>query len=118
MASNEQLKLIDQNAQWVKKIRDRESYPLNYAEYKAQMKLNEEEAKRFEKLSDYKTDLTFSSLPYEYKLMAADSILKLKRERWHQSLSEDVYIEEALNVLNDLKISYPVKTKVAIITKQ
>ena len=29
------------------------------------LKLNEEEAKRFERLSEYKTNLTFSSLPYE-----------------------------------------------------
>ncbi|MCB0446550.1 MAG: carboxy terminal-processing peptidase, partial [Gelidibacter sp.] len=47
MANNEQLKLIDQNAQWVKKIRDREIYSLNYDDYKAALKLNEEEAKRF-----------------------------------------------------------------------
>ncbi len=118
METNEQLQLIDQNAQWVKKIRDRESYPLNYDDYKAQMKLNEEEAKRFEKLSKYQTNLTFSSLPYENKLMAADSILKEKRNRWHKSLSQDVYIEEALNVLNDLKMSYPVKRKVATNSKQ
>ena len=118
MATNEQLQLIDQNAKWVKTIRDKESFSLNYEDYKAQINLNEEEAKRFEKLSDYKTNLTFSSLPYENKQMAADSILKEKRERWHKSLSQDVYIEEALNVLHDLKMSYPVKTKVATNNKQ
>ena len=118
MAHNEQLQLIDQNAQWVKTIRDKESFSLNYDDYKAQINLNEEEAKRFEKLSDYKTNLTFSSLPYENTQMAADSVLKEKRERWHKSLSKDVYIEEALNVLNDLKMSYPVKTKVATNNKQ
>ena len=113
MAANEQLKLIDANAQWVKKIRDREVYSLNYSEYKKQMELNEEEAKRFEKLSEYKTDLTFQSLPYEIELMAQDSVLKEKRNRWHQSLAKDVYIEEALNVLNDLKMTYAIKNKVA-----
>ncbi len=118
MAVNQQLQLIDENAQWVKKIRDKESYSLNYNDYKAQIKLNEEEAKRFEKLSDYQTNLAFSSLPYENKLMDQDSVLKQKRERWHQSLSQDVYIEEALNVLNDLKMSYPVKLKVATNSKQ
>jgi carboxyl-terminal processing protease len=118
MANNEQLKLIDQNAQWVKQIRDRENYSLNYDDYKAALKLNEEEAKRFEKLSDYKTNLTFSSLPYEQKLISKDTILKEKRKRWHETLSQDVYIEEALNVLNDLKMSYPVKIKVASNTKE
>jgi carboxyl-terminal processing protease len=113
MANNEQLKLIDENAKWVQKIRDRESYSLNYDDYKAALKVNEDEAKRFEKLSDYKTNLTFTSLPYELDLMDKDSVLKEKRERWHKNLSQDVYIEEALNVLNDLKMTYGIKTKVA-----
>ncbi|MEO6346842.1 MAG: carboxy terminal-processing peptidase [Aquaticitalea sp.] len=117
MANNEQLQLIDQNAKWVKTIRDKESYPLNYTAYKAQLNLNEEEAKRFEKLSDYQTNLSFSSLPYEEKLMTADTTLKEKRDRWHKNLSQDIYIEEALNVLNDLKMSYPVK-KVVTNAKQ
>lgn len=115
MASNEQLKLIDANAQWVKKIRDREVYSLNYSEYKKTLDKNEEESKRFEQLSDYKTDLTFESLPYEMKMMDKDSVLKQKRERWHANLSKDVYIEEALNVLNDLKMTYEIK-KVATST--
>ncbi|OMP31828.1 carboxy terminal-processing peptidase [Mangrovimonas sp. DI 80] len=115
MANNEQLKLIDANAQWVKKIRDQEVYSLNYDKYKAELKLNEEEAKRFEKISDYKTDLTFNSLPYEQELMAKDTVLKEKRERWHENLSQDVYIEEAIHVLNDLKMTYDVKTKVATV---
>ncbi|WP_325453294.1 carboxy terminal-processing peptidase [Gelidibacter sp.] len=109
IAINEQLKLIDDNARWVKKIRDKEEYSLKYDTYKAALKLNEEEAKRFEKLTDYKTNLTYSSLPYENELMAADSILKEKRDRWHKALSQDVYVEEALNVLNDLRGSYTIK---------
>ncbi|TDU42931.1 carboxyl-terminal processing protease [Gelidibacter sediminis] len=109
IAQNEQLKLIDENARWVKRIRDKEEYSLNYDNYKAALKLNEEEAKHFEKLTDYKTNLTFTSLPYEMKLMAADSVLKEKRDRWHKALSQDVYVEEALNVLNDLRTSYTIK---------
>ncbi len=116
MANNEQLKLIDENAKWVKRIRDREMYSLNYDDYKKTLDLNQEESKRFEKLSDYKTNLTFVSLPYENTLMSKDSILKEKRERWHTSLSKDVYIEEALNVLNDLKMTYEIK-KVATSVK-
>ena len=112
MAKSEQLKLIDENAQWINKIREGNKYSLNYKIYKTKLDLNEEEAKRFEKLSDYQTNLTFTSLPYEVTLMEKDSVLKQKRERWHTSLSKDVYIEEALNVLNDLKMTYG-KTKVA-----
>ncbi|MBN4085478.1 carboxy terminal-processing peptidase, partial [Flavobacteriaceae bacterium AH-315-B10] len=115
MANSEQLKLIDENAHWIKKIRDRNMFSLNYNTYKTKLELNEEEAKRFEKISDYKTNLTFNSLPYELLFTEKDSVLKQKRERWHTSLSKDVYVEEALNVLNDLKMTYG-KTKVATST--
>ena len=113
MAQSEQLKLIDENAKWIKKIRDRSDFSLNYDDYRAKLDKNEDEAKRFDKLADYKTNLTFKSLPYELALMEQDSTLKVKSERWHTSLSKDVYIEEALNVLNDLKMSYEVKMKLA-----
>ena len=115
MQNSEQLKLIDENAKWVQTIRNRNEFSLNYEEYKAQLERNEEEAKRFEKLADYNSNLTFNSLPYELNLMEQDTVLKQKRERWHQSLSSDVYIEEALNVLNDLKMTYGIKTKVATV---
>ena len=113
MAENEHLKLIDENAKWIKKIRDEAVFSLNYDDYKEKLERNEEEAKRFESLSDYKTNLTFNSLPYERNLMEKDSVLKIKRERWHESLSKDVYVEEALNVLNDLKMTYQIKNKLA-----
>lgn len=113
IAKNEQLKLIDENAKWINDIRENETYSLNYNAYKKRLELNEEEAKRFDKISDYKTNLTFESLPYELNLIEKDSILREKRKRWHTSLSKDVYIEEALNVLNDLKLSYAIQNNVA-----
>ncbi len=115
MQQSEQLKLIDENAKWVKQIRDRNEFSLSYEEYKARLEANEEEAKRFDKLSEYTTNLTFNSLPYEKALMEKDSVLEMKRSRWHESLSKDVYMEEALNVLNDLKMTYGIKTKVATV---
>jgi carboxyl-terminal processing protease len=114
MLDNEQLKLIEANAKWVKERMDERTHSLNYEKYRQQLDLNEEEAKQFDKISDYKTNLTFESLPYEIQLFETDTILKEKRTRWHTSLSQDVYIEEALNVLEDLKISYSIK-KVATV---
>ena len=117
MANNEQLKLIDENAKWVKKIRDKDLFSLKYDDYKAALNVSENEAKRFEELSKYQTNLTFEPLSQELTLMEQDSVLKEKRERWFSSLSKDVYIEEALNVLNDLKMTYGIKTKVATSVK-
>lgn len=113
IAKNEQLKLIDQSAKWINDIRENNVFSLNYEDYKKRLELNEEQSKRFDKISDYKTNLAFQSLPYELSLMTKDSVLMEKRKRWHASLSKDVYVEEALNVLNDLKLSYAIKNNVA-----
>jgi carboxyl-terminal processing protease len=106
MANNDQLKLIEESAKWVKKVRDIDTHSLKYEEYKAKVELNEQQAKRYEKIADYKTNLTFESLPYEMQMVAKDTVLGEKRKRWHVSLSKDVYVEEALNVLYDLKLTY------------
>jgi carboxyl-terminal processing protease len=116
MSNNAQLKLIEENAKWVKTRMDENIHALNYKAYKQKIELTEQEAKRFDKLSEYQTNLTFESLPYESQLFASDSILKTKRDRWHESLSQDVYIEEALHVLEDLKMSYSIE-KVATTVK-
>ncbi|MCP9199670.1 carboxy terminal-processing peptidase [Gramella sp. GC03-9] len=105
MSQNEQLKLIEENARWVKTQSDNSSYPLNYAQYASEAKMEKEKLKEFDAIKDYQTDLTYSSLPYEKELFVNDTILKEKRERWHQSLSKDVYMEEAINVLSDMKLN-------------
>lgn len=110
MRNNAQLKLIDENAKWMKSKIDETLVPLNYEVYRATNQKNEEESKRFDAISEYKTNLTFKSHAYERKLFTSDTTdLKEKRERWYESMSKDVYIEEALNVLEDLKMSYAMK---------
>ncbi|MBD0832490.1 carboxy terminal-processing peptidase [Aestuariibaculum sediminum] len=118
MKNNSQLKLIEDNAKWVKSKIDETVVSLNFNKYKAELDLNEEEAKRFDAISDYKTNLTFNSTSYERSLFEQDTTdLQEKRKRWHESLSQDVYIEEALNVLEDIKASQRLK-KIAAASTQ
>lgn len=72
----------------------------------------EETAKKFKPIFDYQNNLKFMSLPNEIEEFAKDPILKEKRDRWHESLSKDIYIEEALNVLDDLQIKSIVKNNI------
>lgn len=113
MANNEQLKLIQENAEWIRDQRKDKSYPLSYEEYKNEMENNEEKAKRFNQLSEYESNLSYESLPYEKELFSTDTILAEKRERWHENLSSDVYMEEAVNVLEDMKMNTIKKSEVA-----
>lgn len=117
MKTNEQLSLIEDNAKWVKEQRDNEIYPLSFEAYHNQRITTEEEAKRFNAISEYSSNLSYESLPYEVELSEKDSDLKEKRRRWHTSLSSDVYVEEAINVLDDIHVNNIKKSKLADIRK-
>jgi len=113
MAESKQLQLIDESAKWISEQRNEDVYPLNYSTYAQQIKENEELAKRFDSITDYKTDLSFVSLPYEQEMFKQDTTLQEKRTRWHENLSKDVYVEEAVNVLQDLSEGVERKSKLA-----
>lgn len=102
ISENAHLKLIDENAKWVKQQQDKNIFPLNHEAYKKIIEKDEEEAKRFKAISDYKSNLKFVSLPSEEAKIQGNEDLKLRRDRWHETLQQDVYIDEAVNVLKDL----------------
>lgn len=103
IASNPQFQLIEDNAKWIDSRKDDNTYSLNIDKFRMAQNEIEQKAKKYKPISQYKNNLKFNSLPYEIEEFAKDSVLKEKRERWHQGLSKDVYIEEALNVLDDLQ---------------
>ena len=105
MADNPQIKLIEEHAKWLKAEQDETEISLNYKTYKEEQEKDKEQSSFFKKLSDYDSKLTFESLQYEQELFTQDSVLREKRNRWHKNLAKDIYVEEAVNVLEDLKMS-------------
>lgn len=104
MQANSQLQLIDDNAKWLDERNKENVYSLNIDKFKAEQKALEEKNKKYKPIADYKNEFVFNSLPYELEAMDKDNVLKEKRERWHESLSKDIYIEEAIHILNDLQM--------------
>ncbi|MBT0607321.1 carboxy terminal-processing peptidase [Aequorivita echinoideorum] len=113
MAKNEDLQLIDENAKWIKLRRDEKTVNLNYDAYSADIAARKKESERFESIDSYDNKLSFNSLPYETALMKKDTTLSEKRKRWHKNLSKDIYVEEAVHVLEDLKLNNIKQKKVA-----
>jgi len=103
MAANEQFKLMDENAKWVFAKKDENTYSLNVDKFKAKVAENEAVAKKFKALNDYKNNLKFDALAYEKAIFDKDPSLAEKKQRWYESLSKDIYVEEALNVLGDMQ---------------
>jgi carboxyl-terminal processing protease len=104
IANNTYFKLIDKNAKWLKKSQDDTLVYLNYEAYKNDLEFHENESSKYDVLRDYKSDLTYTSPLYEKELIANDPDLAEKRTAWHKNLKKDLYVEEALNVLSELKI--------------
>ncbi len=113
MAKSRQLQLIEENAQWIKKSRDENTVHLNFDKYLADIERRKEETKKFDEIGDYDNKLSYRSLPSEVALMKQDTTLREKRKRWHKNLAGDIYVEEAVNVLQDLKLNNIRSGKVA-----
>ncbi len=113
MEKSAQLSLIDENARWIKKSRDENMVTLNFDKYLAEIERRKEETKKFDGIEAYDNKLSYRSLPNEIALIKQDTTLGEKRKRWHKNLAGDIYIEEAVNVLQDLKLNNIRSGKVA-----
>ena len=103
LASNPQMQLIEDNAKWIDQRSKVNVYRHQMDKFKAEQKSLEEKNKKYKPITDYKNELKFMSLPYEDEIVKNDTVLKEKRDRWHESLSKDVYVDEALHILNDMQ---------------
>ena len=102
--NNKYFKLIDENAKWLKSSQDDSLVYLSYEAYKNDLEMRKNESLKYKVLAEYTSDLTYTSPLYEQSLLNADKDLAEKREVWHKNLKEDIYVEEAINVLSELKI--------------
>ncbi|MDP2068394.1 MAG: carboxy terminal-processing peptidase [Lutibacter sp.] len=102
--NNKYFKLIDENAKWLKSSQDESMVYLNYEAYKNDLENRKNESLKYKELGEYTSNLTYTSPLYEQPILETDKELAEKREAWHANLKKDIYVEEALNVLSELKI--------------
>ena len=113
LASNPQVNLIEENAQWIKINQNDQELSLSLDKYIAEMQRREQENDRFEAIKDYDNELNYASLKDDLRLMDQDTTLREQHRRWHKSLAKDVYVEEAVHILADLKMNNIRPSKVA-----
>ncbi len=107
--ANEQFKLITENAKWIFERKDINEYSLNIDTFKKEIESSEEQLKKFKAISKFHNKLLFTSLPEETVVLDKDDLLKEKRKRWHDDMEKDIYIDEGVNILSDLKVYNEVK---------
>ena len=111
--NNAQIKLIEENAKWLKAEQEETTISLNFEIYKEEKKKDKEQSNYYKTLQEYDSKLSFQPLKYELKLFTKDTVLREKRDRWHKNLVHDVYVEEAVNILEDLKMNTVKNKKLA-----
>jgi carboxyl-terminal processing protease len=104
IASDSKFKLINEYAKWLKKNQENTSFSLNYKTFTKENLQQEQDAEKFKTVFNYKSDLSFTSPKYELSILKKDTVLAEKRLSWHKNLSKDLYIDEAVNVLSELKL--------------
>ena len=103
VSKNELFNLIDQNAKWFSERRENKSYSLNYDTFKNEQKKNKLKLKKFDKVKDYSNNLIFNLLSDQSSNIKDTDEYKENRKRWHNSLKSDIYVNESINVLLNLK---------------
>ena len=102
---NEKFNKINEYAKWLKKNQEESVYSLKYSDFKKESLQKVKEAAIFKDIFKFNSNLTFDSPKYELNLFVKDTVLKEKRLVWHKNLKKDIYLDEALNVLSELKMN-------------
>jgi len=102
---NPDFTLINNYAKWLKERQEDTTFSLNYRQFTTNSKKHLKSAEQFKSVFKFKSDLTFVSPKSELPLIKSAVIDKDKRTAWHKNLAKDIYVNEALNVLSQLRLN-------------
>jgi carboxyl-terminal processing protease len=97
-------KLVDKDAKRIEQRQNDKSIALNYQEYVSELEADRTYADQFDAVKEYNNNLEFTIAPAEQERITEDNIFREKRERWFSDLTGDFYVEEAVNILDELKV--------------
>ena len=89
------------SAQWLSKQNDK-VYPLNLKKYEAEQKKISATVKEIDSLGKLTHGLTVEPLESDLKRVSYDVGKKERFNQWIKSLRSDIYLGEAVNVLDDM----------------
>ena len=92
-----------QSAEWKEALDKEQSITLNQAKFDALMKQRKEQIKQFETLQNLSNGLKFSIYSDEMLRETKDEAFKKKTENWIKNLQRDIYLQEAVNVVSEMK---------------
>jgi len=108
VGSSEAFKTMTENINAIKNIDKQESYPLNIQTYKTEQKNNTAALKKYDSVNDKVKELNIASLKTDLDKLGNDTGKVARNKDWLKFRAKDPYLDEAVNVMNDLIVmSYP-----------
>lgn len=101
--NNEIFRSIDENAKRYKIQAEDSRYPLSFEEYETKMFRINEEATKYDDVLNGMKSMEVAFMEVDLPRINGDAVTKEKMERWKKSLEKDVYIDEAIAILDDMK---------------
>lgn len=100
--SNPKFELIDEYAKWLKKEQENTVVNLNYEKYKKQQDEFREKTKKYENMRKSDEQIPVSANTADVDMWNATEEKQKERDQWFKSLSNDLYLHEALSLAHDL----------------
>lgn len=93
---------IRKNGEWLGAKNDEKTASLNLTQYRAQQKMIRDKVKEIEAVNKLKTPLDLEAHASVLEALSADKNKLENYKKWMKLLSEDIYLEEAVQVMNDM----------------
>ncbi len=94
---------IEDNAKRVKRQSDRNTYPLTLDEYKELTVANKTEAEMYDDLFDDEVNPGVLNLEVDLEPILQDESKTARNDEFKKIVGKDVYIQEAINILSDMR---------------
>ncbi len=102
VANNDIFKLINENASHLKKQRDRTDFTLNLETYRAEAKALKARNDKFKTIEEAVPGLDASLTKIDAGTSSTDEVFKERMETFLEGLTKDVYVKEAISIIDDI----------------
>ena len=102
VAQSDEFRLVDENAHRIKRLRDESIYPLHLENFRAMIKSQEDEAKKYKSIFGERENLNVYNPPEDLAYIKMDSSRIGRNDAWLENIRKDGYLDETLWVMHDM----------------
>jgi carboxyl-terminal processing protease len=103
VSKDEKFRLKKEQAKRIKKLRDESVVSLNYENFQDDELKLKAENKKYASIMKDTTAVVVSPLEVDVKIYEMDTVKTEIAQKWHRSLRTDIYLREAIKVVDEIK---------------